>query len=327
MKQVVLSLAPLPAELVKALILQTEGVPDFDVVYGHEMSRADLSEAFAGADVVLGDYLFKQEIDEDTLVRAASVKLIQQPSVGYQNIDIGACSARGVRVANTPGANTISVAEHTIAWGLCLFRNVFASQQSMKEGRWEQMSVKPVELAGKVWGLAGFGQIGKAVALRLKPFGLGKVLYHDVVRADADTEAEYGVEYRPFPELLKLSDIISIHTPLTDATRNLIGKDEIDAMKPSAYIINVARGGIVDEEALASALRTGRIAGAAVDVFSREPVSPDNPLLGVPENKVLLSPHVAGVSNEAAGRIINMATGNVAKVLKGEEPLYVINPL
>ncbi len=326
MKQVVLSLAPLPAELVKALILQTVGVPDFDVVSGHEMSREELTEALAGADVVLGDYTFKQGIVEAVLGRAGSIKLIQQPSVGYQHIDIKACSARRFKVANTPGANTTSVAEHTIAWGLCLLRNIFASQQSMKEGRWEQMSVKPVELAGKIWGLAGFGQIGKAVAMRLKPFGLGRVVYSDIVRADAETEDQYGVEYCSLPDLWKLSDIISIHVPLTDATRNLIGKNEINAMKPSSYLINVARGGIVDEEALAEALRNGRIAGAAVDVFSEEPVSPTNPLLRIPGNKVLLSPHVAGVSNEAAGRIINMATSNVAKVLKGEEPLYIINP-
>lgn len=326
MKQVVLSLAPLPAELVKALILQTEGVPDFDVVSGHEMSREALAEALAGADIVLGDYTFRQGIDEAVLARAGSIKLLQQPSVGYQHIDIRACSACGVKVANTPGANTISVAEHTIAWGLCLLRNIFASQQGIKEGKWEQMSVKPVELAGKVWGLAGFGRIGKAVAMRLKPFGLGKVLYSDVAGADAEIEDLYGVEYCSLPDLLALSDIVSIHAPLTDTTRNLIGKDQINIMKPSAYLINVARGGIVDEEALAEALRNGRIAGAAVDVFSEEPVSPDNPLLGIPGNKVLLSPHVAGVSNEAAGRIINMAANNVAKVLKGEEPLYIINP-
>lgn len=326
MKQI-LSLAPLPAEIVRALILQTEGVPDFNIVDGHEMNKEDLADALSRSDIVLGDYTFKQGIGPEVLGKAGSIKLIQQPSVGYQHIDVAACSDRGIRVANTPGANTISVAEHTIAWGLCLFRNVFASQQGMKQGRWEQMSIKPVELAGKIWGLVGFGQIGKAVALRLKPFGLGKVLYSDIVRAAKETEDLYGVEYCSFADILKLADIISLHAPLNEATAGLIGKDQIEAMKPTAFLINVARGGMIDEEALAEALQKGRIAGAAIDVFSEEPVSPDNPLFAVPGNKVLFSPHVAGVSNEAAGRIINMALGNIARVLKGEEPHYVINPI
>ena len=122
--------------------------------------------------------------------------------------------------------------------------------------------------------------------MRLKPFGLGRVLYSDIVRADEDIEDQFGVEYCGLPDLLKLSDIVSLHAPLTDATRNMIGKDELDAMKPTAYLINVARGELVDEEALAEALRNGRIAGAAVDVFSEEPVSPENPLLKIPGNKV-----------------------------------------
>ncbi len=327
MKPVVLSLAPLPADLVKALILQTEGVPDFDVVFGHEMSRPELGEAIARADAVLGDYTFKQGIDREVLAKASSVRLIQQPSVGYQHIDIDACTKAKIRVANTPGANTVSVAEHTIAWGLCLLRNLFAAHQGMKQGRWEQMAVKPAELSGKTWGLIGLGRIGKAVAVRLKPFGLGKVLYTDIARAGEDVEDQYGVEYCGLPDLLKLSDIVSLHAPLTDATRGMIGKAELEAMKPTAYLINVARGELVDTDALADALRSGKIAGAACDVFAEEPVSPDDPLLKVPGDKVLLSPHVAGVSNEAAGRIINMATNNLARVLKGEEPLYIVNPL
>ncbi len=327
MKPVVLSLAPLPADLVKALILQTGGVPDFDVVYGNGMSRRELIEAFARADAVLGDYTFKQGIDREVLERASSLKLIQQPSVGYQHIDINACTQAGIRVANTPGANTVSVAEHTIAWGLCLLRNLFAAHRSMKQGRWEQMSVKPAELSGKIWGLIGLGRIGKAVALRLKPFGPGRVLYTDITRLGGDDEDRYGVEYRGLHDLLRHSDIVSLHAPLTDETRGMIGKAELDLMKPTAFLINVARGELVDSDALAGALQEGKIAGAACDVFSEEPVSPDDPLLKVPGDKILLSPHVAGVSNEAAGRIINMATNNLARVLKGEEPLYVVNPL
>jgi phosphoglycerate dehydrogenase-like enzyme len=327
MKTTVLSLAPLPTDLVKALIMQTPDLPDFDVVSGYEMSREKLVEAFAQADVVMGDYTFKHGISQDVLGKAKSLKFIQQPSVGYQHIDIEACTACRIPVANTPGANTVSVAEHTIACGLSLLRNLFKAQQSMREGRWEQMAVKPAELAGKTWGIIGLGQIGTAVALRLKPFGLARILYSDVVRASADVEEEYEVQYSTFKGLLSLSDIISLHAPLTSSTRHMIGSEELKVMKPSAYLINVARGELVDEDALAGALLEGRIAGAAVDVFSEEPVPPGNPLLNISGQKILLSPHVAGVSTEAAGRIINMAAGNIARVLKGLAPLHVINQL
>ena len=230
-------------------------------------------------------------------------------------------------MANTPGANTISVAEHTIAWGLSLLRNMYMAQQSMREGRWEQMEIKPAELAGKTWVIIGFWQIGRAVALRLNFFGLARILYSDIVRASDEVEEEYGVQFTTLKGLLGLSDVISLHAPLTDSTVNMIGSDELKALKPTAYLINVARGELVDENALAQALLEGRIAGAAVDVFSEEPVPPDNPLLRLSGQKVLLSPHVAGVSNEAAGRIINMATNNIARVLQGMEPLYVVNKI
>jgi phosphoglycerate dehydrogenase-like enzyme len=172
-----------------------------------------------------------------------------------------ACTEKGVRVANTPGANTVSVAEHTIACGLCMMRNLFAAHQSMREGRWEQMGIRPSELSGRVWGLIGFGRTGRAVAVRLKAFALGQIVYHDIVRQPGETERELCVEYRPLAEVFKVSDIISIHVPLTDATEGLVGREELMAMKPSSFLINVARGGIVDEEALTEAVETGRIAG------------------------------------------------------------------
>ncbi len=325
MKLVVLSLAPLPAELVKALIMQTSGLPDFDVVLGGGMNRAELSDAFSRADVVMGDYTFQCPISSAVLDNALSVKLIQQPSVGYQHIDVDACTERRIPVANTPGANTASVAEHTLACGLSLLRKLSAANQGMREGRWDQLSLNPAELAGKTWGLIGFGRIGRAVSLRLKPFAPARVLYHDVVRPSAQEEDEYGVSYAQLSDLLGASDIVSLHAPLTEATLHMIGDEELGRMKPSAYLINVARGELVDEDALARALKEERIAGAAVDVFSREPVTAENPLLGAAGNNLLLSPHVAGVSTEAAGRIITMAAGNIARVLKGLEPLYVVN--
>ena len=325
MAKTVLSLAPLSAEIVKLLIRQTPDVPDFEVIPGNEMSKEEVKKAFSSADVVLGDYTFKQKITADILSTARNLKLIQQPSVGYQHIDVDACTARGIKVANTAGANTVSVAEHTIAWGLCLLKNMFHAHTSTKSGGWEQMSIKSAELQGKVWGIVGFGRIGQAVAQRLKPFGLSRIIYHDIYRPEPSVEKALGVEYTEMVNILSQSDIISLHAPLTDATRNIINEDALNSMKPSAYLINVARAELVDEKALAVAIMKGKIAGAGIDVFSEEPITMDNPLLAVESERLLFSPHVAGVTDEAAGRIINMAAANIARVLKGEKPESLVN--
>jgi phosphoglycerate dehydrogenase-like enzyme len=325
MSKTVLSLAPLPAEVVKFLIKQVPDVPDFDVISGNEMSEEAVKETFSEADVVLGDYTFKQKITADTISSTRNLKLIQQPSVGYQHIDVDACTAKGIKVANTAGANTISVAEHTIACGLCLLKNMFHAHTSTKSGKWEQMNIKPAELKGKVWGIVGLGRIGQAVAERLKPFGLSRIIYYDSYRQGLSVEQELGVEYTEMTNILSQSDIISLHAPLTDVTRNMINEDALNSMKPGAYLINVARAELVDEKALAEAIRRVKIAGAGIDVFSEEPVTMNNPLLAVESEKLLLSPHVAGVTDEAAGRIINMATANIARVLKGEKPESLVN--
>ena len=325
MSKTVLSLAPLPAEVVKFLIKQVPDVPDFDVISGNEMSEEAVKETFSEADVVLGDYTFKQKITADTISSTRNLKLIQQPSVGYQHIDVDACTAKGIKVANTAGANTISVAEHTIACGLCLLKNMFHAHTSTKSGKWEQMNIKPAELKGKVWGIVGLGRIGQAVAERLKPFGLSRIIYYDSYRQGLSVEQELGVEYTEMTNILSQSDIISLHAPLTDVTRNMINEDALNSMKPGAYLINVARAELVDEKALAEAIRRVKIAGAGIDAFSEEPATMNNPLLAVESEKLLLSPHVAGVTDEAAGRIINMATANIARVLKGEKPESLVN--
>ena len=325
MAKTVLSLAPLSAEIVKLLIRQTPDVPDFEVIPGNEMSKEEVKKAFSSADVVLGDYTFKQKITADILSTARNLKLIQQPSVGYQHIDVDACTTRGIKVANTAGANTVSVAEHTIAWGLCLLKNMFHANISTKSGGWEQMSIKSAELQGKVWGIVGFGRIGQAVAERLKPFQLSRIIYHDPHRPEPSIEQAFGVEYMEMTNILSQSDIISLHAPLTDATRNIINEDALNSIKPGAYLINVARAELVDEKALAVAIMKGKIAGAGIDVFSEEPIAMNNPLLAVESERLLFSPHVAGVTDEAAGRIINMAAANIARVLKGEKPESLVN--
>ena len=225
----VLSLAPLSAELVKLLIQQSSGVPDFEVIAGNEMSKEEIKKAISEVDIVLGDYTFKQKITADMVSAARKLKFIQQPSVGYQHIDLDACTAKGIKVANTAGANTISVAEHTIAWGLCLLKNMLHAHTSTKSGGWEQMNIKPSELNGKVWGIVGFGRIGQAVAQRLKPFGLSRIIYFDTYRPKPSVEKEIGVEYAGMATILSQSDIISLHAPLTDSTRFIINENSINA--------------------------------------------------------------------------------------------------
>ena len=325
MTKTVLSMAPLSTGIVKLLIQQTPDVPDFKVIAGHDMPEEEIKKNISEVDIVLGDYTFKQKITADILSVAKNLKFIQQPSVGYQHIDVAACTARGIKVANTAGANTVSVAEHTIAWGLCLLKNIFHAHTSTKSGGWEQMNIKPAELQGKVWGIVGFGRIGQAVAQRLKPFGLSRIIYHDTYRPEPSVEQTLEVEYTELASILSQSDIISLHAPLTDTTRAMINENALNSMKPGAYLINVARAELVDEKALAEAIKKGKIAGAGIDVFSEEPVTTDNPLLSVESEKLLFSPHVAGVTNEAAARIINMATANIARVLKGEKPESLVN--
>src|SRR5260370_13516461 len=179
MKKTLLSMAPVPVEVLKSCLVQacTGLAADTDLIAGHDMSAEELAKVFAKADVVLGDYTLKRGIVRELLAKAGPLKLIQQPSDGYQHIDIKACSERGIRVANAPTGNTVSVAEHTIAMGLALLRKLVPANRSVREGRWEQMTLQPSELAGKTRGLVGRRPIRRAGALRPRPLEVAQLLY------------------------------------------------------------------------------------------------------------------------------------------------------
>jgi glyoxylate reductase len=325
MKKNLLSLAPVSLETLKSLIQRSPGVPEFDLIDGHDMSGEELGKAFAKADVVLGTWTFKR-IGKDLIDRAGPLKLIQQPSIGYDNVDLKACSERRIRVANVPTGNVVTVAEHTIAMALALSRKLVRANSSVREGRWDRLTLEPFELGGKTWGIVGLGEIGRAVALRLRPFGLTKVLYYAPHQAAKTVEEEYGVEYSSLPMLLKSSDIVSLHAPLNGSTRNMIDAGALASMKSAAYLINVGRGGLVDEAALADALLKQVIAGAAIDVYAEEPPGAADPLLKVPEDKILFTPHIAGMSPEGMHRIMMESAENIARALAGKDPLHVVNP-
>jgi D-3-phosphoglycerate dehydrogenase len=202
-------------------------------------------------------------------------------------------------VVNAPTGNTVAAAEHTMALMLALLRQVPGADASVRAGDWERPRFTGAELRHKTLGIIGLGKIGKAVARRASGFEM-RVIAHDPYLTD-EQASEHGARLVGLPELLLRADVITVHTPLTAQTRGLIGQAQIEAMKPGAVVLNVARGGIVDEGALAAGLRDGRLAGAAVDVFSTEPMAPDNPLRDAPNT--VLSPHLGASTAEAQDRV------------------------
>ena len=257
------------------------------------------------------------------LLRAAAPRLsvVGVASVGTDRIDIDAATRAGVMVVNAPTGNTIAAAEHTLALMLALMRQIPAAHASVAAGEWERGRYTGHELRGKTLGVIGLGKIGRAVARRALGFEM-RVLTNDPYLT-ADQAAEVGAKMVALPELLHRSDVITVHTPLTPQTRGLIGRAQLEAMKRGAFVLNVARGGIVDEAGLADALRSGHLAGAAVDVFSTEPMSPDNPLRRVPT--VVLTPHLGASTTEAQDRVAVEMAEQVLLALVGVTPPYAVN--
>ncbi|MDR7520229.1 MAG: D-glycerate dehydrogenase [Armatimonadota bacterium] len=269
--------------------------------------------------------LLTDRIDGALLDAAPRVRVVSNYAVGYDNIDVEAATARGVVVTNTPGVLTETVADFAMALLLASARRLVEADRFTRAGRWK--SWEPMLFLGQdVWGatlgLVGLGRIGAAVARRASGFGM-EILYYDVVRRE-DLERELGLEFAPFEDVLRRSDFVSIHTPLLPQTRHLIGAAQLKMMKPSAILINTARGPIVDQEALTEALRTGTIAGAGLDVFEVEPIPPDHPLLGL--DNVVVAPHIASASVGTRTKMALMAVDNLLDALAGRRPANLVNP-
>jgi len=324
----ILVLSPLPGQLVEALLKGSaagEDVGEVEALKYEGERREELLEAVAYADIIIGDYTYHHEMDAGVMRAASPCLLIQQPSVGYQHLDIEAAADNGIPVANAAGANAISVAEHTMMGILACLKKLMLQQEKTERGEWaqdEMANYGVFELYGKVLGIIGLGRIGREVALRAGVFGCS-IIYYDPNRLDEERERELAASFRPLDELVAEADIICLHVPLTPETRRLINTRRIAMMKPGAILVNVARGEVIDEEAVAAALEEGRLAGATIDVFSEEPVPFENPLLKAPN--VVLTPHTAGATNESRMRIIGVAMGNIVKVLKGEVPQNIVN--
>lgn len=252
------------------------------------------------------------------------LRVIARTGIGYDTVDVPAATARGIPVVVTPGANVHSVAEHTLALMMALSKNVVEAHFEMQKDHWEIRNAgKAFELAGKLAGIVGMGPIGNDTAKLCQAVGM-RVAVYDPFFTREQIEAQGALWYESLTELLRDSDIVSIHMPLVDATRDLITRQELEQMKSTALLINCSRGGIVQEDDLARALKEGRIAGAGIDVFTQEPPLADHPLRNCPN--IILSPHAAAQTREAVVKMGEMCSAGCVAVLKGKKWPHVVDP-
>ena len=295
-----------------------------DVVRKIPRSDEEMIELVRDANAIIsGDSPLTSQILEN----AKSLKIIARVGVGYDNVDLDAATRRHIIVTNVPGALSASVAEHTILLMLAVARRLIVADKNVREGRWADyfQHAPSFELNGKTLGLLGLGAIGSAVAQRAKAFNMEVLVYDPYV--DEDRVARIGYRRVELDRLLKESDVVSIHSPLTTETKKLIGERELNLMKKSAILINTARGMIVDESSLIEALKKGTIAGAGMDVLTREPPRQDDPILTL-EN-VTLTPHCVAFALDALRRLWVACSDAVLQVLSGElprPPANIVNP-
>lgn len=294
--------------------------PGLEVVVNTKLDPKALREALKEADGIV--IRSGTQLTAEVLQDQARLKVIVRAGVGVDNIDVPAATRQGIVVMNTPGGNTVSTAEHTMALMLALSRNVAKANDSLKAGRWDRNKFTGTQLGGKTLGIVGLGRVGLAVAKRAQGFDM-KVIGFDPFLS-AERAAEFGIEsVSPLDDLWSRCDYITLHTPLSNETRNLIGPNELAKMRPNARIINCARGGLIDEAALAEALTAGKIAGAAVDVFDPEPPPADNPLVNHPG--VLVTPHLGASTEEAQISVAIEAARLLADFFQSGQIRFAVN--
>nr|WP_286169986.1 D-glycerate dehydrogenase [Halocella sp. SP3-1] len=290
--------------------------------YDRVLTKEELAEAVKGIDGLL--CLLTDTIDEDLLDVNPALKVIANYAVGYNNIDIKACTERGIPVSNTPGVLTDTTAD--FAWTLLMVtaRRVVEADRFTRAGKykgWGPMMFLGGDIYGKTLGVIGMGRIGQSFAKRARGFNMN-VIYYDVYRRTSEEEKKWGIKYRELDTLLEEADFVSLHVPLIPETEHLIGEKELKLMKKTAYLINTARGPIVDEKALVEALKNGEIAGAGLDVYEEEPELAS----GLTElDNVTLAPHIASASIETRTKMAEMAVENLLAGLKGQDMPNIIN--
>ena len=319
MSERIVFVTPFPDAAQSAAEIAPDG---FEMVVAKAHSPEYLT-ALANADYLVGFVagLAQAELFE----QAPNLKLVQLLSAGYDDADIDAVRASGVPMANNGGANSTAVSEHALLLMLAISRKLVWQHHNVAAGNWRgNQTPRVFELSGKTVGIVGLGTIGKKTARLANAFGM-RGIYYDIARLAEHEEDALSVEFRLFKELLAESDYVSLHTPLNPSTRHMIGADALARMQESAYLINTARGPVVDERALYDALVSGGIAGAGLDVFDQEPPPIDNPLFKL--DNVVLSAHLAGPTFESHAARVRNAFDNVQRVARGETPLWVVPEL
>jgi phosphoglycerate dehydrogenase-like enzyme len=286
----------------------------FDIVFVPDNTAAAKHVAAKAATVLLTMW---GAVDAATIAAAPHCRLIQKLGVGTDKIDCGEADRRGITVLKAAGINADAVAELAVLLMLAVGRHLGKAMAGARSGRMvkEELRAESCQLLGRTVGLLGLGHIGRAVAARLRGFGV-TVVYHDLVRADEATEREYAIRYVPADELVATADVISLHLPGTPATERLVDDAFLARVKPGVVIVNTARGSLVDEPALVRAIRDGRVLGAGLDVTAREPLPVDSPLRDL--DRVVLTPHVGGAVADNFPRVIERAFRNSVAVLDGD---------
>jgi phosphoglycerate dehydrogenase-like enzyme len=305
----VLALPPLPHDVLLSLF----GDPRTELVTPAERTQEEVTRLLSEVDLVIGDWSPSLRLDSP----GPRVCFVQQPSVGTDGIDLEAFAAAGVPVANCAGANTTSVAEWCLSATLALLRATLEGDAAVRRGEWPQTSLGGRELSGSTVGVVGMGPIGRRAAELFGAFGC-TVQYWSRSRHE-----EAPAAWAELDDLLATSDVVVLVIALGPQTRGLLDQARLGRMKPGALLVNGARGDVVDEAALVAALDSGQLGGAALDVFSREPLPADSPLRAAP--RVLLSPHMAGSTVQAAMRIVGQTTANLSRVLDGLPAQDVVN--
>lgn len=315
MRVKVVCLSPWPEETVRGFFLDRDGIAVTTVPA--TASHQEVIAALRDADLVIGDKSHRHVVDADAMRMMPSCRLIHQPAVGFDTIDHKAAAALGIPVANSAGFNSEAVADWTVMAILTMVRNASRVDRIMHDSGWPMSAGLGRELNALRVGIIGFGNAGTRVAKRLAAFGC-RVVFTDVIEPpDVDTS------FVPLNELLRSSDVVTIHTALTRDTRGLMDRERLSLMPRGSWLVNAARGAVVVEADLIDALRSGHLAGAALDVFENEPLADNSPLRRM-EN-VYLSPHVAGLSVEAERRLIEMTASNLRRALSGQQPMNIVN--
>lgn len=296
--------------------------PSFEVVTVDDSSTDEFLVELAAAEALIVRSATK--VTAAMLDRAPRLAAVGRAGVGIDNCDVEAATERGVAVFNAPGGNTIAAAELTMALLISVARKIPAAEASLRSGQWDRAVFKGVELRGKTLGLIGAGRIGSEVAVRCRAFDMNVIAYDPYLSPTRAVELD--IEMTGLNKVIKKGDFISIHVPLTEETTGIIGRESFEKMKPSAFVVNASRGGVVDEEALADALHRGVIAGAALDVYETEPLPADSPLRDAPN--LVLTPHLGastaeaqeGVAVEVANKIrLLLETGNRADAVNAAQ--------